>query len=70
MWNGLRYWQPTAQLAKWGQATENLVQPMGCSVLAIVLAKVLLFFPTAYTHFKNSVTFFQNSTHNSQNCTH
>ncbi len=35
MWNGLRYWQQTAQLAQWGQATENFVQPMGFSVLAI-----------------------------------
>ena len=35
MWNGLRYWQQTAQLATWVQATENFVQPMGFSVLAI-----------------------------------
>ena len=35
MRNGLRYWQQTAQLAKWVQATANFVQPMGFSVLAI-----------------------------------
>ena len=35
MWNGIRYWQQTAQLAKWVQATENFVQPMAFSVLAI-----------------------------------
>ena len=35
MWHGLRYWQQTAQLAKWVQATANFVQPMGFSVLAI-----------------------------------
>jgi len=28
-WNCLRYWQQTPQLAKWVQATENFVQPMG-----------------------------------------
>ena len=35
MRNGLRYWQQTAQLAKWVLATANFVQPMGFSVLAI-----------------------------------